>query len=141
MDFSFARDDGDSPFQVEAELFSAAAPRAAPAAAAPLPGAPESDPPSRARIAPRNRVDLEAGARPAGGSGTGVRVTDLSTHGFCMETHLLLAPGADVWLRLPSLDLRRAKVAWTRGALVGCAFEPPLSPFVVDLIVARARTG
>ena len=76
-----------------------------------------------------------------GGSGVAVRVTDLSTHGFCMETHLLLETGTDVWLRLPSLELRHAKVAWVRGALVGCAFEAPLSPFVVDLIVERDRQG
>lgn len=97
--------------------------------------------PARRRVAARRTVDLQAGARKAGCSGVAVRVTDLSTHGFCMETHLLFAPGADVWLRLPSLELRHAKVAWVRGPIVGCAFEAPLSPLVVDLIVERARAG
>jgi hypothetical protein len=97
--------------------------------------------PARPRVATRLSVDLQAGARKAGGSGVAVRITDLSTHGFCMDTHLLFDIGSDVWLRLPSLELRHAKVAWVRGSLVGCAFEAPLSPFVVDLIVERARAG
>jgi hypothetical protein len=58
-----------------------------------------------------------------------------------METHLFMTPGTDVWLRLPSLEMRHAKVAWVRGAQVGCAFEAPLSPFVLDLIVERARAA
>jgi len=130
LDISFEPDRSSDAFHVAGEIFAAAA-TASPAQARP----------ARPRVAPRNPIDLEAGARKAGGSGTGVRVTDLSTHGFCMETHLLLAPGTLIWLRLPSLEMRGASVAWVRGALVGCAFEAPLSPFVVDLIVARARRG
>ena len=124
MDIAFEPDRGFAALEVTGELFSAARPQ-----------------PAQARVAARNPVSLQAGARQAGGTGVAVRVTDLSTHGFCMETHLLLAPGADVWLRLPSLELRHARVAWARGAQVGCAFETPLSPYVVDLVVARARGG
>jgi hypothetical protein len=106
---------------VAAELFSGAA----------------QPPPARPRVAPRQPVELQAGARCAGGTGVAVRVTDLSTHGFCMETHLWLAPGADIWLRLPSLEAQQARVAWVRGHLVGCAFAKPLHPLVADLLVSR----
>lgn len=124
LDFSFEPDRRSEALEVSGEIF----PDAPSAAEAVCP-----------RVALRKSVNLEAGARQAGGAGVGVRVTDLSTHGFCMETHLFLAPGKDVWLRLPSLEMRHAKVAWVRGALVGCAFAAPLSPFVVDLVVQRAR--
>ena len=127
MEFSFEQ--GSDPFQVEGEIFPGLARDASHPAANH----------ARSRVAPRRPVNLEAGARRAGGSGVAVRVTDLSTHGFCMETHLFMTPGTDLWLRLPSLEMRHARVAWVRGALVGCAFEAPLSPFVFDLIVQRAR--
>lgn len=109
----------------------------APGVAAELFAAGAGAPPARPRVAPRQPVEVQAGARCAGGSGVGVRVTDLSTHGFCMETHLYLSPGADVWLRLPSLEARQARVAWIRGPLVGCAFVDPLHPVVAELIVSR----
>jgi hypothetical protein len=133
LGYSFAPDEWSDAFRVDGELFSAEAAAQPDASAQP-------ETPARPRVAPRKPVDITAGARRAGGSGVNVRLTDLSTHGFCMETHLLLEPGTDVWLRLPSLEMRHARVAWTRGALVGCAFDPPLSPFVVDLVVSRART-
>lgn len=133
MGYSFAPDSW-SGFRADGEIFPAGPPLQADTA-------PSAQKPARPRVAPRKPVDLGAGLRPAGGSGVNVRVVDLSTHGFCVETHLLLEPGADLWLRLPSLEMRHARVAWTRGALVGCAFDPPLAPYVVDLIVARARAG
>ncbi|HYD11971.1 MAG TPA: PilZ domain-containing protein [Allosphingosinicella sp.] len=120
MDISFEPDRGAAALDMGGELFA-------------------DGRPARTRVAPRNPVNLAAGARRAGGTGVAVRVNDLSTHGFCMETHLFLTPGTDVWLRLPSLEMRHARVAWVRGALVGCAFEAPLAPYVVDLVVQRAR--
>ena len=131
MDYSFEQNRGSDPFQVEGEIFEAAGP----------PVAAPAEKPARPRIAQRRTVSLEAGARRSGGTGVAVRVTDLSTHGFCMETHLFITPGTDVWLRLPSLEMRHAKVAWVRGPLVGCAFEAPLASFVFDLIVQRARAA
>jgi hypothetical protein len=70
-----------------------------------------------------------------------IRVVDLSTHGFRAATHLELCEGADVWLRLPGLEPYHAKVAWSEGHYIGCAFERPLHPAVVDMIVSKARAG
>ena len=91
------------------------------------------------RISPRIEVALDAGARQSGASYVSVEVMDLSTHGFRMETHLNLQKGADLWLRLPGLEARHAKVVWVRGILVGCAFEEPLHDAVLDLIVGKSR--
>ena len=73
-----------------------------------------------------------------GASGVSVRVVDLSAHGFRASTHLELPLGTDVWLRLPGLEPYHATVAWQDGQYIGCAFERPLHPAVVDMIVRKA---
>jgi PilZ domain len=95
----------------------------------------------RQRKSDRVPVDLGAGLRQRGASGVAIRVVDLSTHGFRAATHLELCEGVDVWLRLPGLEPYHAKVAWSEGHYIGCAFERPLHPAVVDMIVSKARAG
>jgi len=94
--------------------------------------------PQRPRRSARVAVDVSAGLRQRGASGVSVRVLDLSPHGFRAATHLVLAEGSDVWLRLPGLEPFHAKVAWSEGHYIGCAFERPLHPAVVDMIVRKA---
>ena len=92
----------------------------------------------RPRRSERVPVDVGAGLRQRGASGVSVRVLDLSPHGFRAATHLELYEGVDVWLRLPGLEPYHAKVAWREGHFIGCAFERPLHPAVVDMIVRKA---
>lgn len=95
----------------------------------------------KARNSPRVPVNLDAGLRPRGGySVISVQILDLSTHGFRIESSLDLSIGMDVWLRLPSLEPCHAKVAWVEGYTAGCAFERPLHPAVLDMILSRAGT-
>jgi hypothetical protein len=89
------------------------------------------------RVSKRIQTEIGAGLRQRGASGVSVEVTDLSTHGFRASTHLELAKGADVWLRLPGLEPCHARVAWAKGNLIGCAFERPLHPAVLDMILRR----
>lgn len=100
--------------------------------------APGSGRPVRKRKSERLELKVGAGLRQRGASGVSVSVLDLSTHGFRMSTHLDLGVDRDVWLRLPGLEPFHAKVAWQEGHLVGCAFERPLHPAVVDMIVSNA---
>src|SRR3546814_13895154 len=79
--------------------------------------------PARERRARRTKVSLDAGLRQRGASGVTVEMLDLSTHGFRVRTHLLLEPGADIWLKLPGLEALHARVAWAEGAELGCAFR------------------
>jgi hypothetical protein len=88
------------------------------------------------RAAPRVEVAMDAGLRKSGGSAIPIRLMDLSTHGFRTETHLYLDPGDIVWVRLPGLESMPAIVKWAKGSLVGCAFERPLHPAVLDRIVS-----
>lgn len=94
----------------------------------------------RPRRSERIPIDLGAGLRQRGATGVSVRILDLSTHGFRAATHLELMEGMDVWLRLPGLEPLHAKVAWSEGHFVGCAFERALHPAVVDMIIRKSGT-
>ena len=89
------------------------------------------------RKAERTHVEMGAGLRQRGASGVTVGILDLSTHGFRASTHLDLQPGSDVWLKLPGLEPLHAKVAWTSAHFVGCAFERPLHPAVLAMMVRK----
>lgn len=93
----------------------------------------------RPRRSQRVTVEMGAGLRQRGASGVSVQVTDLSIDGFRAATHLELAQGTDVWLRLPSLEPIHARVMWSEGYHIGCAFERPLHPAVLDMLVRNAR--
>ena len=93
----------------------------------------------KGRRADRLPVELGAGLRQRGASGVSVQIMDLSTDGFKAATHLELYPGTDVWLRLPGLEACHARVMWSQGHFVGCAFVRPLHPAVVDMVAARGR--
>jgi len=99
-----------------------------------------SDDPVNSRVSKRVQTEIDAGLRQRGASGVSVEVTDLSTHGFRASTHLELEKGADVWLRLPGLEAYHARVAWAKGNLIGCAFERPLHPAVLDMILRRTAS-
>jgi hypothetical protein len=92
----------------------------------------------KGRRADRVHVELGAGLRQRGAAGVSVQIMDLSTDGFRVATHLELCIGKDVWLRLPGLEPCPAKVVWSEGYFVGCAFARPLHPAVVQMIVAKA---
>ncbi|MDQ8756295.1 PilZ domain-containing protein [Sphingosinicella sp. LHD-64] len=99
-----------------------------------------SDPDQTERKSSRIPVDFSAGLRQRGGAApVSVQILDLSTHGFRIDSLLDLSVGTDVWLRLPGLEPCHAKVAWTEGYLAGCAFERPLHPAVLDMIVSRIK--
>lgn len=96
-------------------------------------------PARKGRRAERVPVELGAGLRQRGASGVSVQIMDLSTDGFRAATHLDLYVGNDVWLRLPGLEACHARVVWTEGHYVGCAFVRPLHPAVLDMVVAKVR--
>ena len=101
----------------------------------------DTGPAQKDRKSERVPLELDAGLRQRGGSGVSIQIVDLSVSGFRASTHLNLQPGADVWLRLPGLEPCQAKVAWAKGQYVGCAFERPLHPAVLEMIVGRTRGG
>ena len=97
------------------------------------------DPPARKRQTQRLPVDLDAGLRQRGAAAVSVQVIDLSTDGFRATTHLVLEQGDEVWLRLPGIEASHARVMWRDGCYIGCAFERPLHPAVIEMIVSGGR--
>ena len=95
-------------------------------------------PQRKGRSADRVQIDLGAGLRQRGASGVSVQILDLSTDGFRVATHLDLAHGTDVWLRLPGLEPCHARVVWSEGHLVGCKFLRALHPAVLEMIISKA---
>ena len=94
-------------------------------------------PAASSRKADRQDCAIGAGLRPRGAHGVNVSIIDMSTHGFRASTPLDLEKGSDVWLKLPGLEALHARVAWTEGYLVGCAFVQPLHPAVLQMMVTR----
>ena len=91
------------------------------------------------RKSERVALEIGAGLRQRGGTGVGIQILDLSTDGFRATTHLQLEKGSDVWLRLPGLEPYQAKVMWSKGNFIGCAFDRPLHPAVLDMIVKKGK--
>ena len=89
------------------------------------------------RKSERVKLELGAGLRQRGGTGVAIQILDLSTDGFRATTHLQLEKGSDVWLRLPGLEPYHAKVMWSKGNFIGCAFERPLHPAVLEMVVKK----
>lgn len=90
------------------------------------------------RKSTRVTLEMGAGLRQRGGTGVSIQIVDLSTDGFRASTHLNLAKGTDVWLRLPGLEPYQAKVMWAKGNFIGCAFERPLHPAVLEMVVKKS---
>ena len=99
---------------------------------------PRPAPELTSRKAERVTLDMGAGLRQRGGTGVAIQIMDLSIDGFRATTHLNLAKGTDVWLRLPGLEPYQARVMWAKGNFIGCAFERPLHPAVLEMIVKKA---
>ena len=93
----------------------------------------------KGRTAERVSVALGAGLRQRGAAGISVQVMDLSIEGFRATTHLEMMEGTDVWLRLPGLEACHAKVMWRKGSQIGCRFERPLHPAVLDMVVRKSQ--
>ena len=94
---------------------------------------------AKGRTTKRVTVTLGAGLRQRGAAGISVQVMDLSIEGFRATTHLEMMEGTDVWLRLPGLEACHAKVMWRKGTQIGCRFERPLHPAVLDMVVRKSQ--
>jgi hypothetical protein len=85
----------------------------------------------------QERVDVRMAVRLRDRSGNkyDVHLLDLSITGFRAEAHYGLDAGTIIWLTIPGLHGLEGKVAWRRGAVIGCQFHNPLYPAVFDHVV------
>ncbi|MGP1352856.1 MAG: PilZ domain-containing protein [Parasphingopyxis sp.] len=93
------------------------------------------------RVAPREPVEMRAGFRKTGYDAAKADVTDLSQTGCKVDTAMSLGEGTEVWVRLPGLQPKQAKIAWSRGFEAGCEFAEPFHPAVLDDFLRRHRAA
>jgi hypothetical protein len=99
---------------------------------------PVATPPDRRR-ARRRSVTVAAQTRDRDTPPVPVTVTDLTAQGCRIEGDIALVEGAEIWLGIPGIAPRRARVAWADGGEAGCQFYFPVRGDVVD-DVARSST-
>ncbi len=97
--------------------------------------APPAAPDARATL--RRRVEIRALVREAGSARIDIDVVDLSATGFRFESFYAFAPGARVFLSIPSLRPLEAVIAWRARHQFGCRFLQPLHSAVFETIADR----
>jgi PilZ domain len=85
----------------------------------------------------RRRVRIRALVREAGSCRIDIDVVDLSPSGFRFESFYGFAPGARVFLSIPSLQPLEAIIAWRGGNAYGCQLIKPLHAAVFETIANR----
>lgn len=89
------------------------------------------------RVADREPIDMRAGFRQMGYGPTKADISDISLTGCKVDSAMNLRVGADVWIGLPGLQPKRAKIAWIRGFEAGCKFAEPFYPAVLEDFLRR----
>ena len=84
-------------------------------------------------------MNFAAALREEGATTTSARVIDLSEGGCRLEGDVQLATGSEIWLKLPGLEAKRARLVWARGAEAGCEFETPLYPAELETLAPPKR--
>lgn len=93
---------------------------------------------SQSRGEPRYDLEIEgATLREPSCSPATVTVHDLSVHGFRTDWPYVLKRGNRVWLKLPGYEALAATVAWNSKFSLGCTFEHPLHPAILEDIVTK----
>lgn len=87
----------------------------------------------------RRVVNLAAHLRDGDIRVVAVQVTDLCADGCRLSGDLNLEQATRVWLRIPGITPRPARVAWTKRDEAGCTFDHPISEAVLDEAWRDAR--
>jgi hypothetical protein len=89
------------------------------------------------RRTPRAPVSLDARVGRGGLDRTLCRVTDLSINGARLQTYSELRAGTMIWLTLPEIGQRSARVVWAHDFEAGLEFQTPLAPEEFDILTAQ----
>lgn len=92
------------------------------------------------RNAPRAPVSFDAKVGRGGLDRTLCRVVDVSRFGLKLLTYSPIRRGAVIWLTLPRLGARAARIVWAEDYACGCQFLEPLDEqAVVELLALSDR--
>jgi hypothetical protein len=89
------------------------------------------------RRTPRAPVSLDARVGRGGLDRALCRVTDLSITGARLQTYSELRAGMMIWLTLPQIGQRSARVVWAHDFEAGLEFQAPLMPEEFDILTAQ----
>lgn len=92
--------------------------------------------PNGRRRSPRAPVSLDAGLGRGGLDRALCKVVDVSMHGVRLQTYSALTTGSLIWLTLPLLGPRAARVMRADDFSAGCEFLAPLTPADFDELIA-----
>jgi hypothetical protein len=95
--------------------------------------------PRDSRRTDRYVLEFRAFLRARGGTKFTIELHDLSVTGFRCGTSYLMNDGDQVWLTIPGLEAREARVVWRSGFDYGCEFIEPLHIAVLDHIAKFVR--
>ncbi|NIJ18545.1 hypothetical protein FHS95_000214 [Sphingomonas naasensis] len=110
----------------------AIAPKSAPFAAEFAP----ADTPGQRRSV-RAPVSLDARIGRDGLGRALCKVVDLSVRGARLQTYSELRVGAMIWLALPRIGPRAARIVWVHDFEAGLEFERPLTPQAFEALTAQ----
>lgn len=88
------------------------------------------------RAAPRMPVSLDARIGRGGLDRALCRVTDISLGGCRIETYSGVKQGSLIWLTLPGIGHRVAKIVWAGDFEAGCEFRVPLDAGELEAVLA-----
>lgn len=88
------------------------------------------------RATPRRVVDFAGYVREHGAAVYNVTVTDLSLAGCGITCEVDLEVETQIWLKIPGLVARRARIAWGGDGHYGCEFSAPFATGALDSALA-----
>ena len=91
----------------------------------------------------KRRLPVTVAAQSRGGESppVPVTVTDLTAEGCRIEGEIDLSEGAQVWLGIPGIAPRRARIAWARQGIAGCQFFFPIREDIVEDVAGASPRG
>jgi hypothetical protein len=87
----------------------------------------------------RRVLNLSALAREADLNLLQIQVLDISTDGCRIAGDINLEQATRIWLKIPGITLRAARITWSRAGEAGCAFEDPIPIELVEDVSRSVR--
>lgn len=87
------------------------------------------------RRSPRAPVSLDARIGRGGIDRALCKITDLSIHGVGVQSYSTMQVGSMIWLTLPVIGARAARVVRAGDFDAGCEFLQPLLPAEFDAVI------
>lgn len=87
------------------------------------------------RESARNDIAIWGRIRMPNGDAHPARFCNLSAGGFMAMTPVSIRKYAEVEVEIPAIGWRPAITAWIAGDRLGCEFDPPLNPVVIERLL------